>query len=211
MPEPPEPHGVCYEAVLVETGGATTEDIRTRVPYGQTARESRCGSGGSGGSGAVGSNHSGVDSSGGDSCVGGSDVGDGSGTVDSGSGEMQRGGSGSGYGDRMRSGRSEPSEDAGNHSKRANGTAIGFIAISAYSTDGSPEASLSRIEGRVGPSLDNGRQFSASHPITRGGGGDEGGSRTLTAAQVDRLCVLPGHRGIGVKARCSTISSVPKP
>jgi hypothetical protein len=49
------------------------------------------------------------------------------------------------------------------------GAAIGFIALSAYGMDGSSEAIF-------------------------GGGG-----KMLTAAQVDRLCVLPGRRGVGVK------------
>ena len=64
---------------------------------------------------------------------------------------------------------------------------IGYIALSAYGMDGSSKTIFSDDGGGGGGESGG------------GGGGGGGGGRMLTAAQVDRLCVLPGYRGVGVK------------
>ena len=59
-----------------------------------------------------------------------------------------------------------------------------FVAVSAYAGDGASDVRLE--EDSEDP------EDASEDAVPRPG-------RALDAAQIDRLCVLPGHRGIGVK------------
>ena len=61
---------------------------------------------------------------------------------------------------------------------------VGFVAVSAYAGDGASDVRLE--EDSEDP------EDASEDAVPRPG-------RALDAAQIDRLCVLPGHRGIGVK------------
>ena len=70
-------------------------------------------------------------------------------------------------------------------------TLVGFVAMSAYAGDGASELLLFEdVDDDASEDAGGPPRAEASPPRP---------GRALDAAQIDRLCVLPGYRGIGVK------------